>query len=260
MSEILATKSRDALGECTEEWQKNPVDPYEAAIEFKHKLGSLATTYDTYNSSSITSGGAKRFDNMSFVDVVEWNRDMVLRYADYLHGEKLIDLNQSIDAAALGHVSHWAQHEYLEFWMLVMSRPELSSDNISAMKKKMDSYYKRTDMTAFSDSTLPHKQRRPLYRRFETAFSRATAPIGTYPVSRVVQLVDRKLSLGCDVEARFATRHEIDLVSPAYGGKPEDFIATVNDTVLREQMGKLDDAGAIFIERADAQGLSLQQI
>lgn len=260
MTEILATKSRDVLGECTEEWQKNPVDPFEAAVAFNKKLGNLATTYDTYNSTSITAGGAKRFKELSFHEVVEWNRDMGLRYADHLHEQRLIDLHQSIDAASLGHVPSWGQHEYLEFWLLVIARPHLSQQNRDTIRKHMDSIYGKTDMEAFNNSKLAHSKRRPLYHKFERGFSDATKDMAIQPVGSVIQLIDRQLSLGCDVEARFATGHDIDILAPAYGGHAKEFVSSITDDKLRDGLGRLAATKASFIEAGNVQNLSLKSL
>lgn len=260
MTEILTTKSREILGECTEEWQKNPVEPLEGVTILHNKMGELARTYSTYLSTSVSSGGWIRDKTLSQAEVISANGKTALRYADYLHRAGLIDLHRSVDAVSLGHVPTWRQYEYLKFWLPVMGRVELSTENVREIQSQLTEFENSHDMDLFNDSSAPQTERRPLHAAFERQFVRATQNMGSHAVEQVVQLIDASLSLGGDTERDYANDTDIAVKRPAFAGTPEEMIRIIDDPELASQFEQLSKLGAHIVEVGDTPAMTLKML
>ena len=204
MASFSHTHAREVLRSASQQWGEYDLGPVEAYAAFRRAMGQRAFYgYTTYLSTSITSGGYKRDVELPFADVITKNADAALHYADYLGARGLIRQEQSIDAVSLSPINGWQQLEYMQFWFMVMARPEIAaSDNSFAAKLAQHEGY---DIDVLNNGKLYSNDiRRPHHVALVEHMANCLQDVEHYPIDRVVQLVDRKMSLGGDAEALFA--------------------------------------------------------
>ena len=260
MAHYESSRIRDTLQECTDEWASAPVDPLDAVLTFRKKLGSAADSYTTYLSTSITAGGYIRDPELTIPEVIAHNGETALLYADFLARQQLIDLSNTVDAVALGHVPGWGQSDYLKFWLPIMTRPDLSPCTLRSIVATMRDFEQAHDMELFNNSKAPHEERRPLYREFGRAYLHATAAIPAHPIDQTVQLVDGELSLGGAVEGQVSHAERIALEVPAYAGSRDEFLGLIDSPELKTHLSRLAALGARFVQDHRGEGISLEQL
>lgn len=254
MAEYLHSRIRDALADCTAEWRSAPPDPLEAVVSFRHLLGQSANRYTTYLSTAITAGGYVRDKLLAKQDVVAGNTEAALLYADHLHRQQLIKLEESVDAVALGYIPGWSQSDYMWFWLPILTRPDLTPANIRTIHSTVTTFEASHDMSQFNNPDLTHQQRRPIYHALGNAFLRATRSMNRQPVQQTIQLIDGQLSLGGDVERQVSHAENISVLLPAYGGNPEKFAQSLTHPKLAQHLGRLAELGAVFVQRHTTPG------
>lgn len=260
MTEHGTTRTRDVLGECTEEWGKEAPAPMDAFLTFRKKLGAHAGRYTTYLSTAITAGGYIRDTTLPVNEVSKKNSETALLYADFLAHRGLIDLGHTVDAVALGYIPGWKQNDYLRLWLPVMTRPIMTASNIRHITGAMDEFEATHDMELFNDSKAPHALRRPLYRAFGNAYLGAVDGMYSHPIHETVQLVDGALSLGGSVEAIVSSASNIDVKVPAFDGTDFEFIQTIDNASLQQHLAQLAELGAQFVHSSHQPGISLQPL
>lgn len=260
MTNYESTKVREALGECTVEWTKDAPSPIDAVLTFRKKLGSSANHYSTYLSTAITAGGYVRDASLSTREVPRKNSETALLYADHLARHGLVDLEQSVDAVALGHIPDWKQSDYLRFWLPILTRPKLTIGNIRHLNKVMDNFESTHDIDIFNNSHAPHALRRPIYQSFGNTYLNAISGMQNHPIHQTIQLVDGELSLGGDVEALVSQASNIEVLVPSFNGSESEFIESIDDQPLRRHLAELAELGASFVHHSSQPGISLQPL
>lgn len=205
------TPYRTILLELTDAANSAELDPYEAHVELRQHMGLRGLQLDAYGSSSITSGGHARNNDLQFSDVIARNTDTALDMCDELYKSKQLDPMSTIEAVTLGKVRHWSQSDYMTFWLATMAGLRWSGHGIAReiddFRLKFDQLCAENedlDMGVYNDSTLEAKQRVSHYFEHANVFARSVQGSETEPVKKIAQLVDPDTSLGAQTERVFA--------------------------------------------------------
>lgn len=249
MDSAICKKSitREVLIACTDEWADEAPSPLEAVLEFNKKLGSVANTYSTYLSTAITSSGYARDESLTKVEAINKNAETALLMAEHLDDKHLIVLDESIDATALGFVGNWQQDSYMRFWLPIITRPDLTPDNIRHIDQKMDNFANTHDMQTFGSSHAPQSARRKLYREFTKTYLGAIKDIPTHPIAQTIQLVDSHTSHGAYSESKATLEIGAQNMLITYGGTEQNFISSLDNLQLRQHLARLAELGSHFI-------------
>ncbi len=250
MSEHYTSTSRQVLKECTRDWRETPTDPTDAYHQFRVRMGEKASLYSTYLSTAITAGGYRRDSTLTSQEIAHKNSLVAFEYADALQDEALVDLEYSVDAVSLGYIPKWNQSDYLEFWFHVMARPDLTPrDQAHYTYRKAN--HTSVDFDTFNDSSLPNSERRPEYLAYVDQYLQCIDHVSKQPIERAVQLIDRKLSLGGDAEARLAHKIGAKVCAPAlvnYATDPSMY--PWKNFWLAQHLNELSSLGATTLEPA----------
>jgi hypothetical protein len=223
MGELLLLRPhRDALVDLTRETNETGVDPFEAYELLCRRLGSAGLWFDTYLSSSITSGGHARNTDLGIGEVIQRNTQMAFDLADELYANFQLEAGSSIEAVALGKIKHWSQSDYMTFWLSVMSGLKFQGPGAAAemdqFRSKFDGALSRgaVDMASYNNPQLPPDQRAPHYFGHADVFATVGQEQDSFkPISRLVRLVDTDTSLGAQTERYFAKVNGTKVFQPA---------------------------------------------
>ena len=103
MGEVIPFRPhRVTLAHLTGEVNETGLDPLEGYELLCRRLGHAGLWFNTYLSSSITSGGHARDDSLDIVQVIQRNTDMALDLADELYRSSQLAPEASIEAVMLG--------------------------------------------------------------------------------------------------------------------------------------------------------------
>jgi hypothetical protein len=206
----VETPLRHLLGELTHEYNETGVDPFEAYELLCHQLGKRGLWFDTYCSSSITSGGHARNDSLGMGDIIRKNTDSAHALCDELFDVQQLDPLASIEAVAVGKVNHWSQSDYMEYWLNVMARLPYTGANASQrmdvarndFRQRLD--HQEVDMASYNDPLLAPSDRVVQYMAHAGVFADMSRKHDASPVARLVRLIDTDQSLGAQTENYFA--------------------------------------------------------
>lgn len=207
----IATPLRTELQELTHELNETGVDPFEGYERLCRRLGDLGLWFDTYCSSSITSGGHARNHSLNMGEIIRKNTDSAHDLCDELFQVHQLDSRATVEAVAVGKVSHWTQSDYMEFWLNVMARPQHDGvgaakrlDGLRASFSQALTQNDQVDMAAYNNSSLDADQRAPHYIKHADIYADTVRGVAHSPINRLVRLIDTDTSLGAQTENYFA--------------------------------------------------------
>lgn len=222
METVPTTPLRPILAELTHEVNETGEDPFEAYVRLCAGLGKRGLWFDTYLSSSITSGGHARDNSLSMLEVITRNTDTALDIADELYRYDQLDPERSIEAVTLGKIKHWQQSDYMTFWLSVMSRFEFESPGatteIEMFRRRFEQQLEITevDMDAYNSGILTSAERAPQYIKHADTFASVARSVDSFsPIPTLVQLSDTDTSLGSQTERYFAKVNDTRVKRPA---------------------------------------------
>jgi hypothetical protein len=204
------TPLRSILYDLTAETNQRGLDPFESYELLCRKLNAAGLWFDTYCSSSITSGGHARNSSLDIAQVIQKNTDSAFDVADELYRVGQLDPMMVIEAVAVGKIKHWSQSDYMTFWLCVMARLPLTG---AGGAKRMDSgrsdFNSRLeqagiDMARYNNPTLPASERVLQYMQHADIFASFAQDNDASPIKRLVRLIDTDESLGAQTENYFA--------------------------------------------------------
>lgn len=243
----IATEIRSALDAYTAKWTTEYIDPIVAHMELRRSLGQTANRYDDYISTAITSGGYRRDTTRPYGEAVAENTAYALQMADELHYQGLIDINRTLDAVALGKVAPWKQSDYLTFFFMMMTRPDLDGDytmsGAEVLRTALRSH-NTANMQVFNDESLTNEQRFPEYEKFVENFLGVIERYEITPIGRMVRVLDWDRTMGSRAEESLARRLGIQVVTPMIITSTHDVSTIPVSAKLRERMLQLDSLGA----------------
>lgn len=233
MSEVLRPH-RDILNLLTSEVSDSGMDPFEAYELFLRKVEQAELGFDTYGSTSITSGGHARDSSLNMTDIVVKNTRSAYDLCDELFQNGQLVPEQTIEAVAVGKIPHWNQSDYMEFWLSVMGRPEMRGHGVAhtmdQLREAFDEAKKRDDildMSAYNNGGLVADMRASHYMRHADLFVDTLRVNANFsPITRLVRLIDTDQSLGAQTENYFAKVMGVRVMNVA--------IARIGDAVLPE--------------------------
>jgi len=200
---------RDALVELTFEANTEVLDPFEAYIRLRHKMGELGLHAEDYCSSSITSGGHARDDNLSMGEVIQRNTDTAMKLCDELFTVGQLNPRTAVEAVVLGKIA-WKQSDYMTFWLATMAglpaRGHGVAQAINNFRNDFEIALRDSDSLDMSiyDSKESPNTRAPHYFEHAQRFAATAQQHNPEPVHRLIRLVDPEMSLGAQTENVFA--------------------------------------------------------
>lgn len=206
----VETPLRSLLQELTSEYNETGVDPFEAYEMLCLQLGKRGLWFDTYCSSSITSGGHARDNSLNMGEVIQKNTDSAHDLCDELFASGQLDALRSLEAVAVGKVRHWQQSDYMTYWLNVMARLPFTGANaavrMDAARRDFQTRLDRAwvDMGVYNDPNLSAEVRVGEYMRHADVFADVAQDRDSDPISRLVRLIDTDQSLGAQTENYFA--------------------------------------------------------
>lgn len=260
MAERIQTIYRDTLLECTDEWSERGTDAVEAYYSFMRKVGENAYIYTTYLGTAITAGGFIRDPDLSFGQVVAANTDYALDVADELHRNGAINVHESLDAVALGKVKGWGQSDFLLFFFNIMLRPDMQSPELKSELERFMQSSAGFDLGILNNQKLQHDDRYPHYIKFARGYFNTVQNLATAPINNMIELSDRKLSLGGRAEEELARLSAIEISVPALISSTHNISQAQLDPGLAQQMLRLQSLGADIFADEDPARLGLQKI
>lgn len=223
MSEI-ATPLRSELQELTHEINETGVDPFEGYELMCRRLGNLGLWFDTYCSSSITSGGHARNNDLNIGQIIQKNTDSAFDLCDELFKVGQLSPRKSIEAVAVGKINGWGQSDYMEFWLNVMARPRHDGagtahrlDTLRGNFTDAINQNHEIDMAIYNSSEFTAAQRAPHYIKHADIYADVVrkTDVGANPIDRLVRLIDTDTSLGAQTENYFAKVMGIQVMNVA---------------------------------------------
>lgn len=218
---------RDALVELTLEANDQQLDPFEAYIRLRQKMGRVGLYAHDYCSSSITSGGHARDTSLTTGDVIRKNTDVAMDLSDELFKVGQLNPRTTVEAVVLGKIA-WKQSDYMNFWLSTMAGLPARGYGVA---KAIDNFQKdfqasidhneNLDMAIY-DSSQQAKVRASHYFEHAQTFARTVRQHSHEPIKRLVRLVDTDTSLGAQSEKVFARTMQIGIfgVALAQTGAP----------------------------------------
>ena len=223
MSEITAPL-RSQLQELTHEINETGVDPFEGYELMCRRLGKLGLWFDTYCSSSITSGGHARNNDLNIGQIIQKNTDSAFDLCDELFKVGQLSPRKAIEAVAVGKINGWGQSDYMEFWLNVMARPRHdgagAAHRLDTLRNNFAGaldQHSEVDMTIYNSSKFTAEQRAPHYIKHADIYADVVrqADIEATPIDRLVRLIDTDTSLGAQTENYFAKIMGIQVMNVA---------------------------------------------
>jgi hypothetical protein len=218
----IATPLRSELQSLTVEINETGVDPFEAYELLCRRLGNLGLWFDTYCSSSITSGGHARNDSLNMGEVIRKNTDSAHDLCDELFRVGQLDPQSTIEAVAVGKISNWAQSDYMEFWLNVMARPRHDGAGVARRLDELRNDFTRAieqnddiDMATYNNPAFSAEERAPQYIKHADIYTDVIQGTEHAPISRLVRLIDADTSLGAQTENYFAKVMGISVMNVA---------------------------------------------
>lgn len=207
----IETPLRPLLADLTQEVNETGEEPFGAYVRLCQTLGARGLWFDTYCSSSITSGGHARNDSLSMMQVIQKNTDSAFDLGDELYRYKQLDPKETIEAVAVGKIRHWSQSDYMEFWLSVMARLPFQGAGVTHKLETLRGSFthrlaeNNVDMDRYNNSGLTADERVIEYMKHADAFASATQEMDEVsPIKRLVRLIDTDQSLGAQTENYFA--------------------------------------------------------
>jgi hypothetical protein len=250
MSELLAeyTVDRfpyfDILDNLTEEVKADELEPVDAYIRFldardEHGL----RPYFDYGSTSITTGGHALVPDKPMSEIIAANTNTAREMVALMTKQGGLIGKEVLLPVDLGYTG-WTQSDFMTFWSLVISGPELRSLNadiqgVAGFERQLRSnlYEAGVDRGRMDDSRLSREERRPEYARFVNGYAAALmdSRVDCLPAHSLISLVDPDISLGCWAEKRLAEQLDIPTqrVAPV---KVASIDEAVTVPTLREDM------------------------
>jgi hypothetical protein len=193
-----------------------------------------------YASTTITSGGYRRYDNISTGEAIEQNSLL----AQKIIWDEIIKKTGQADLivlpSELGKVSDWQQIEYLEFWLYIIRAIEPNSAKVLE-----DQYFHSSqvfeDISARMHSTSRDEAKQAYIDFVREYLGLMASPRGkTLLTSRwqapvVIPIFDNMMSLGCSVEWYLA-----DKILPEWGFYPED-------SKIKKEIKEFQQMGAMVV-------------
>jgi hypothetical protein len=233
--------------------------PLEAYLYYRRARRELELTpCPDYASTSITSGGHARRDDLTNVEIIDSNTDTARRTVRLLATQGSADPRATILPVDVGYIRHWRQSDYMELWSLAISGIDLGlngrAQRVAEYERRFEDSQKRemVNLDIMNDGAVDPRHRALEYFAFAKAFSqtaRAQAVDAT-PVRRVVSLIDTDTSLGCQTERLLAKLlglpvHKLVAVAPA-----ESYEPAISDLELRGDFATFIRYGAASIDLA----------
>ena len=259
MPNHIDTVLRSTLAECTVSWSEAKTSPLDAYVDFQCRLGSLATRYEDYISTAITSGGYRRDSTLKYREVVAKNTDYALMIADEFHRRGLTDAELTLDAVALGKVAGWKQSDFLTFFLAAMARPVVPGPSSPEYRHLLDIYnHPQTyNKATFDDESLGNDVRLPHYQAFAAEYWQRTKVLGVAPINRSIRVADWNQSLGSQAEEHFARLIGIRVATPQIITSSCDFSLLDLPHDLSMSIKELRELGAHIIAPPEASKLVL---
>lgn len=164
-----------------------------------------------YASTTITSGGFRRDEEMPIGEAISANTDIARRVVDegLLRGG--LDPALVVLPSELGKVPEWKQTDYLQFWLYI-----IRAVDPGAAYQLEDEWFKDSNKNLVSigekmESSAAHEERQNAYIDFVREFqAMLTDPVTQglltprWPAPVVIPIFDNDMSLGCSAEYYFA--------------------------------------------------------
>ena len=206
------------LEDLTNDVREARIEPFEAYTHFRRELGRLGIggALD-YLSTSITSGGHARVPGADMGTIIESNTRTGRLLTAHLEATGALQAEDAILLVDLGKTG-WNQVGFMKFWSMVISGIDTPAaarrpQGLSQLETQIESAitHSETDLFAMAESRLDSSVRREQYYHFVSAFAELvmSGRVEARPVHRFIKLVDTKVSLGCDAEAKLARRLNI---------------------------------------------------
>jgi hypothetical protein len=256
---------RPILQELTAVVNEAALDPYEAYLWLSEQQATHGLQPDSYLSSSITSGGHARDNELGMGDIIARNTESARLLAEQLAVDRQIEPQAAIEPVFVGKTP-WNQAQFMEFWLSVIGGFQVTKGfaarDVDGLRRTVQQSFEAAELDLeLMVSKQTAERRAPEYFKMSTAFADIirsgweAAPIGT-----VVRLIDTDTSLGSQTERAFARQigsrvMNIRVVRPA---NPED-LDQVNHVLARDTARLIGFGATIFDTRDDSVRLQLTE-
>jgi len=251
--------------EIGEQGSDGSVGPLESYLYFRRRQRELELTpCPDYYSTSITTGGHARRDDLTSMEVIRANTTTARQTMALMARQGSIDSRGAVLPVDLAYVPGWSQSDYMELWSLIISGVDIGLRPTNANATKFEEALRHAydvcevDIEKMNDKTLSATERAAEYFQFADAF--ADVVQGHHegvrtPVRRLVSLVDPGISLGCQTERLLARylmipTHRIVAMAPAEIG------SAVPNFALRNDIDTIISFGGTVVELADRPALT----
>jgi len=164
-----------------------------------------------YFSTTITSGGYARFNDLPKGEAIKLNSDLAAEMVNTGMVSRGIPEEVLLLPSELGKVTGWSQADYLSFWFFVIRA--VSTEQAVELEERLfnpeDPEY--TQIVERMEMAPAYNQRRQAYKDYvERYFEFKKTKLGSslvkpfWPAPAVVPMVDNSYSLGCAAEYYFA--------------------------------------------------------
>ena len=259
----------EILDELTDWAYQNQANPLETYLRYRRlRRDARLTPCPDYASTSITSGGHARRPGLDSYTVINANADTARRIVAEMSAQGSLDARGTILPVDLGHLPVWKQSDYMHFWSLVISGPDLGikrrNQTASKYQKNLDKKIdkKRVDIAKMNDPAEPATARAPEYFKFADAFVSALSEnhSDSNPVRSVIGLVDPETSLGCQTEKLLAKILTIPVKRLSPVRKINSYNQAIEDHKLVEDMDEIIKFGGTIVEISRGELLIAQGI
>jgi hypothetical protein len=186
-----------------------PAQAYEEYCNRREQAGLQHPLY--YASTTITSGGFRRDEDMSVSDAIANNSRFARKIIDEGLLRRNIDPAHIVLPSELGKVPGWKQTDYLQFWMYIIravhpdSAHLLEDQQFRNLDSELPSIGERMESApSYDDKKDAYIQFVQKFRALQASpiFKEALTPHWQAPA--VIPTFDNGMSLGCSAEYYFA--------------------------------------------------------
>lgn len=249
----------DVFDELTDWAASNQADSLETYLRYRRlRRDARLTPCPDYASTSVTSGGHARRPDLDSYAVINANTDTARRIIAEMSAQGTVDARATVLPVDLGYLPQWRQSDYMHFWSLIISGPDLGmrKGNQAAgryehrLAKKLAK--KKVDLPRMNDSSLDAKQRAEEYFKFIDAFVNAIddSSYGGTPARSVIGLIDPETSLGCQSEKLLAKMLGLPVKRVSPVRLLDTYSEAIQDHKLVYDLDELVRFGGVVVEAA----------